>query len=80
MIGESVQKRIPQDNINEEEKILKEVNSGKSVEHFEIKITQEHADPSNEELTECLSMLNSSVLKLDGFIYDILNYSRNTST
>lgn len=43
-----------------------------------LNITKEYANQENTDLIDCLSMLDVSVLKLDGFIEDILNYSRNT--
>lgn len=162
MIGENIQKLIPISHIEEEKKILDEIRSGRSLEHFETKrvkkngelidvsitispvkdvlgtvvgaskimrditnnkkteeeliryntdlkkanseldrfvystshdlraplksilgllnITKEYANQENEDLIDCLDMLDISVLKLDGFIEDILNYSRNTRT
>ncbi|REH01822.1 PAS domain-containing sensor histidine kinase [Flavobacterium aquicola] len=43
-----------------------------------LSITKDYVDANNTELLECLSMLNSSVFKLDSFIEDILSYSRNS--
>ncbi|HSD07068.1 PAS domain-containing sensor histidine kinase, partial [Flavobacterium sp.] len=43
-----------------------------------VAITKEIANPQEEELIDCLVMLNNSVLKLDNFIDDILSYSRNS--
>jgi len=43
-----------------------------------VSITKEIANPKEEQLMDCLGMLNNSVLKLDNFIDDILSYSRNS--
>lgn len=43
-----------------------------------IHITRESIDPENVELYERLTMLDDSVIKLDNFIENILNYSKNT--
>lgn len=43
-----------------------------------INIIKGKIDDSNELQQECISMLNKSVVKLDNFIEDILDYSRNS--
>ncbi|PKQ45002.1 PAS domain S-box protein [Confluentibacter flavum] len=45
-----------------------------------IEMTTDGIDPENELQIEYLEMMKQSVLKLDNFIEDILNYSRNART
>jgi signal transduction histidine kinase len=43
-----------------------------------IKLTKADAEPGNRELHKRLDMLNKSITRLDDFIEEILDYSRNT--